>query len=229
MQSFLQYRRFGKRIEAQLERNGEKVAAFRLQRHQAPEQTQLSREPSSSSLDDVEVAHGQQEETLEPQPTVAVPVRTTPSTASLSTNPLPQSCHPSSAVNLDEKDIERTNIPEVMAACPQTVTTHSTTGTTLGLVLTGIEVRDRTTNEGGPAMDKVFVVSYDGDDDPMDPHNWSFARRTGATFVLFFIGIVVGWASAIDSAVIPQAAQAFGVGEVTESLATGTFSPTSRL
>jgi hypothetical protein len=46
---------------------------------------------------------------------------------------------------------------------------------------------------------------------------------------LFFIGIVVGWASAIDSAVIPQAAQAFGVGEVTESLATGTFSPTSRL
>src|SRR3982074_486051 len=99
MQSFLQYRRFGKRIEAQLERNGEKVAAFRLQRHQAPEQTQLSREPSSSSLDDVEVAHGQQEETLEPQPTVAVPVRTTPSTASLSTNPLPQSCHPSSAMN----------------------------------------------------------------------------------------------------------------------------------
>lgn len=38
-----------------------------------------------------------------------------------------------------------------------------------------------------------------------------------------FIGWIVGFASSIDSAALPQAAKDFGVSEVTESLATGLF------
>ncbi len=37
------------------------------------------------------------------------------------------------------------------------------------------------------------------------------------------IGWVVGFASSVDSAALPQAAKEFGVSEVTESLATGLF------
>ena len=38
-----------------------------------------------------------------------------------------------------------------------------------------------------------------------------------------FIGWIVGFASSIDSAALPQASAEFGVSEVTESLATGLF------
>ena len=37
------------------------------------------------------------------------------------------------------------------------------------------------------------------------------------------IGWIVGFASSVDSAALPQAAKEFGVSEVTESLATGLF------
>jgi hypothetical protein len=110
----------------------------------------------------------------------------------------------------------------------RTVTTQGTTGTTLGVALTGIEVRDRTSKEGGLEAGQVFVVSYESEKDPMNPHNWSFTRRLCATMVLSLIGGIVGWASAIDSAVIPQASAEFGVSEVAESLATGMhYSPLS--
>ena len=56
-----------------------------------------------------------------------------------------------------------------------------------------------------------------------DPHNWSTARRFACTVPIAWIGAVVGFASAVDSPAIPQAAKEFGVSEVTESLATGLF------
>ncbi|KAL1968914.1 hypothetical protein VTN77DRAFT_1275 [Rasamsonia byssochlamydoides] len=202
MQSFLQYRRFGKRLEAQLERNGEKLAELRRQRRQAREQADnISAESSPSTSG--EVSEKEQQEEQQPQDAAAAVQRTS------STSP--------------EEDLERGETPEVTGADLDTMTTHDTTGTTLGLVLTGIEVRDRTTKEGGPTLGKVFVVSYEGDKDPMDPYNWSFARRAVATFVLSLIGGVVGWASAIDSAAIPKISEAFGVSDVAASLSTGIF------
>lgn len=94
-------------------------------------------------------------------------------------------------------------------------------GTALGNVLTGVAVRRRTTHEGGDG--NVFVVGYEGPDDPNDPHNWSYAKRFSATFIVAGIGCVVGIASAIDSSALPQASKEFGVAPVVESMATGLF------
>ena len=100
-------------------------------------------------------------------------------------------------------------------------TTNQSVGTALGAVLTGIEVRRRTTKEGGDG--NVFIVGYEGPDDPNDPHNWSLWVRIRCTFTIAAIGCVVGFASAIDSSALPQAAKDFGVSQVAESLATGLF------
>ena len=63
-----------------------------------------------------------------------------------------------------------------------TAATQRTMGTALGTTLTGIHVRDRTTREGGE-KGRVFVVGYEGEQDNMNPHNWSFATRLRATYV----------------------------------------------
>ena len=54
-----------------------------------------------------------------------------------------------------------------------------TTGTNFGRALTGINVRKATTLEGGGDR-QVFVVGFHGDRDPLNPHNWSYARRIWA-------------------------------------------------
>ncbi|KAI9837023.1 MAG: hypothetical protein M1819_000672 [Sarea resinae] len=58
-------------------------------------------------------------------------------------------------------------------------TTRNSFGTALGNTLTGIDVRDRTTHEGQSG--KVFVVGYHGDEDSLNPHNWSTFVRIRAT------------------------------------------------
>ncbi|KAI1616180.1 major facilitator superfamily domain-containing protein [Exophiala viscosa] len=104
-----------------------------------------------------------------------------------------------------------------------TAQTRSTIGAVLGQSLTGVEVRTRKTNEGGPERGKVFVVGYQGPDDPLNPHNWSKTKRVAITLLVASIGLIVGVASSIDSAAIPQASKEFHVSEVTESLATAIY------
>jgi hypothetical protein len=97
-------------------------------------------------------------------------------------------------------------------------------GTRLGLALTGINVRSRTTKEGCHEKGgKVFVVGYVDEKDPLNPHNWSILKRTVITLLVASIGLIVGFASSVDSAVIQQARIEFGVSKVTESLATGIY------
>ena len=57
--------------------------------------------------------------------------------------------------------------------------------TRMGRVLTGIEVRKRTTLEGSKG-ENVFIVDYQGEDDPTNPHRWSYARRIWAVSVQRF-------------------------------------------
>jgi hypothetical protein len=100
------------------------------------------------------------------------------------------------------------------------VQTNLTVGTRLGISLTGIDVRNRKTHEG-KELSRVFVVGFEGTDDPMELHNWPLSRRIFATFNIGMIAWVVGMAASIDSLAIPQASSEFGVGDVTEALATG--------
>ena len=51
----------------------------------------------------------------------------------------------------------------------------------------------------------------------------SALKLTGSRLNIAFIGWIVGFASSVDSAALMQATADFGVGEVTESLATGIF------
>ncbi|SPJ74258.1 related to multidrug resistance protein [Fusarium torulosum] len=94
-------------------------------------------------------------------------------------------------------------------------------GIALGQVLTGIHVQDHKNIKGQDG--KVFVVNWEGPDDPLDPHNWSVGRRIGVTLQISVIALFVGAASGIDATVLPQAAASLGVSQVAESLATGLY------
>ncbi|PNP37438.1 hypothetical protein TGAMA5MH_10672 [Trichoderma gamsii] len=92
-------------------------------------------------------------------------------------------------------------------------------GTNLAAALTGI-----TKQQHPDANDKnVFVVSFEGPNDPLNPRNWSLTKRVFCTFNVGMIALVVGLAASIDSAVIARAAKDFGVSQVAEALATGLF------
>jgi MFS family permease len=107
----------------------------------------------------------------------------------------------------------------------QNIGTNPTTGRHIDFALSKIDFRTRTAGEAqlGRELGKVFVVGYEGDDDPMKPQNWRFGTRILATVNIGVSALVAGLASAIDSTAVPQASAAFGVSEVTESLATGLF------
>ncbi|OCL07646.1 MFS general substrate transporter [Glonium stellatum] len=75
----------------------------------------------------------------------------------------------------------------------------------------------------GKGGNQVFVVGYEGDNDPLNPHNWRYSTRIMATLMIAGIGAVVGVASSIDSSAIREAAVEFGVSEVTGSLVTGLY------
>ena len=89
----------------------------------------------------------------------------------------------------------------------------------LGRALTGVLARNRTVPEGSDP--RVFVVGWEGKNDPMNPKNRSTALKVVATVIVSAIAFVVTAASAIDTAILPQASAEFGVSDVVESIATG--------
>jgi len=119
--------------------------------------------------------------------------------------------------SISEKE-EREGIPEDHLS---RFSTQQSEGTALGRTLTGIEVRRRKTHEGGEG--NVFVVGFEGPNDPMNPKTWSRTKRFAITFSVASIGCVVGLASSIDSSAVREASAEFGVSEVVESMATGLF------
>jgi len=186
MQSFLQYRRFGKHVAAQFERDKSKAEA--LGNADTPE----SSSPSSSNPEAVNPA-------IKDEPVHAqdyADSRDPEKGEQSSGNKAPEGTEDYPALDL-EKTGDRDGAYEPIRAIPSgrqdstsedeanhmsrasTVATKKSTGTALGTALTGINVRDRSTKEGGEG--KVFVVGYEGDKDIMDPHNWSMVTRFGAT------------------------------------------------
>ncbi|KAJ6190599.1 hypothetical protein N7519_000620 [Penicillium mononematosum] len=71
--------------------------------------------------------------------------------------------------------------------------------------------------------DTVFIVGFDGPDDQLNPKNWSTGRKWRTLGIVGTTGMLVGWASSIDSTVIKQGQEEYGVSEVVESLATALF------
>jgi MFS family permease len=202
MQSFLQFRRFRDAAQAQLERDNE-----RLQRPNLHHESEAAQSPSSHTSEDSKVDLEKGEHPV----------------AADRTGGLTQSGEPVEEKDedeLEEDDDDDFELSQHRSNLSRT-TTQQSAGTALGTVLSGIEVRRRTTREGGDG--RVFVVGYESEEDPNDPHNWSTSRRFACTVPIACIGAVVGFASAVDSPAIPQAAKEFQVSEVVESLATGLF------
>lgn len=93
-------------------------------------------------------------------------------------------------------------------------------GTNLAAALTGITKQQRPDAND----ENLFVVSFEGPNDPLNPRNWPLTKRVFYTFNVGMIALVVGMAASIDSAVIARAAKDFGVSQVAEALATGLVS-----
>ena len=216
MQSVLQYRRFGRHIQAQYERDRNKAKAIGEQKTDDPSG---SASPHSSTT--IQTAETPVEDGRDPEKGDQAPNGGNNQGEDL----------PVSAEHAFEshRGIQRTSTADTQSGMTNTsiVATLGSMGTNLGTALTGINVRDRTTKEGrnDPTVfsDKVFVVGYEGDRDSLNPHNWSYGTRVWATVNIAFIGWIVGFASSVDSAVLVQASEEFGVSEVVQSLATGLF------
>ena len=152
MQSFLQYRRFGRHVEAQYKRDQEKAKVL----GPGSNDTSGTSSPSSSATDarDSERAEQSNREDGDPLHTSA-------------TDPVPA-------------DEAFENAGMGRRSLSRSLNAQRSIGTVLGMTLTGIDVRRRRTKEGGGAGD-VFVVGYEGERDDMNPHNWSRWTRIGAT------------------------------------------------
>lgn len=206
MQSYLQSRRLGLAAKAQIERDAEKAA---LRTRSSPLGTDdgiLNRSTTA------EVA---------PKPTLAERVETETDG---------EKTHVAGGDSSGQEDLDASrssasssrdgSVEDFTAADRvQTRATQYTEGTALGYSLTGVLARDRRTHEG--KGEKVFVVGWEGENDPLNPRNWSVKKRVGCTLQISLIAATVGAASGIDSTVLPQAAKDLGVSDVAESLATG--------
>ena len=264
MQSILQYRRFRKHLEDQIQRHGiDHVASCvttqtatgrdHIPRDQIPEANQLQNEiprgsrernggectnekrdkvesdPQQKASENGAMKQPQPKDILSPLDDVHdVPLHDT-----LTRFDPPESDHMSAIPDGEDLSRSTTNdtasvssldtTPEQQQHILETAPTQESTGTALGLSLTGVNVRSRATNEGGHEKGQLFVVGYQGDDDPLNPHNWSIRKRLMITIFIAFIGLIVGFASSIDSAALVQATKDFGVSQVVESLATGMY------
>ncbi|WKT52616.1 MFS transporter superfamily [Fusarium oxysporum f. sp. vasinfectum] len=94
-------------------------------------------------------------------------------------------------------------------------------GIELARSMAGINIREGSAHPEltGP----LFIVSWEGPDDSLNPRNWSVSRRVIVTLQVGLISTAVGAASGIDATALPQAAEDFDVSEVVESLATGLY------
>ena len=239
MQSVLQYRRFRTTVKAQLERDRERLRKEQPSTDESSSSniTGLKSPPLSSEKDESkqdlekgvergDFAAGQHPDGTRPPPNGQVDEYDKDVDAQApGRSDDPEKDEAGHGQESEEEEVvdddDGDDFELAALRTMSTVKPQQTAGTALGAVLSGVEVRKRTTREGGEG--NVFVVCYEGPDDPNNPHNWSLLTRIKCTFMIASIGCVVGLASAIDSAALPQASKALGVSQVVESMATGLF------
>ena len=186
MQSFLQYRRFGRRVAAQYERD--RSSAEGLGTSDAVKSTSPSSSNRNAATQTVREDH--------------IHIPDYDSTRDIEKGELSNGSNEPSGTK-DHATVDDWNYGqqdastyELVRATPSgreglvaeeadhirraiTAQNRRSLGTTPGPTLTGIDVRDRSTKEGGEG--KVFVVGYDGEKDILNPHNWSTWTKVGAT------------------------------------------------
>lgn len=216
MQSFIQRRNFRRAVEAQHKGASEKLH----HKNQIPASVpQPTASPSASGSQEKDLEKGDSGSEASHNATGAGNLSNP--TAAVDTR---DHAHPHEEVEdlarREEDDSEDGGDAEMRRTLSRT-STQATGGTALGNIMTGVNIRRRTTNEGGDG--NVFIVGYHNDKDELNPHNWSTPSRMLVTFLVAAISFIVGFASSVDSSALSYAAKEFHVSEVTESLATGKF------
>lgn len=143
-------------------------------------------------------------------------------------------------------DVERADMDPEFNVDPYTINSRDTIGSEVDIVVTGVE-RARYAEQGvnggfegveygAPRVDadavvadtaveedkqNIIVVSYEGDIDPMDPHNWSFVRRFACTTLVSWIGALALWSSTIDPTALTETTKVFHTTFEVQSLPTG--------
>lgn len=195
MLSYLQYRRIGRAVQRQVDRDLEKAKALSLH----PQRHGFDTRPDGTFGD---------EENEKPSEPAETPRDTSPSPGPEVSSSEDDDSYP---VREDANEMARI----------ATHRTHYSERTALGYSLTGIDAHMRATNE--TEVGHVFVVDWEGPDDPLKPQNWSHGLRIWATVVVSLVAFAGTATSSIDSAVLPQYAAYWGVSEVAGSLATAMY------
>lgn len=127
-------------------------------------------------------------------------------------------------------DVERADYDPDVQVDPYTINSRDTLGGSVDMMLTGVE-RDRPANErplvvaDGESIihkDKIIMVTYEGDCDPMDPHNWSFPCKASCTLLLALLGFLVWWSSIIDATAVTSTRVLFHTSFELQTVPTGT-------
>lgn len=216
MQSFLQYRRLGNALETQL-------ACDKALHQQQQEARDGKAFYKVTTTDERDLEAGLSADTC----------HTTTSSSQYSTDDQTvtkivtekdvdynELCVSPTETIVPEKDIERGSISKDVNCNELCVSPTESTGSTPCPSMTTMQASEQTRVESGPELENIILVSWESDEDPFNPQNWGFVRRVMYTFIVSAIAGVVGCASAIDSAVIPQASAEFGVTDMIEALAT---------
>lgn len=161
MQSILQYRRFKRTLEVQLERDQAKADALRRGQYTSNQPDS----PTPASVDEEKKSFEQDIERADFTNTASHATRPAGASSQVGAHPATSSekedrRRQEPAEEPEEEEEEEDDDDDYMLYANRTLsrtTTHHSTGTALGTVLTGIQIRKRTTREGGDGH--VFVVA----------------------------------------------------------------------
>ena len=110
---------------------------------------------------------------------------------------------------------------EISRMCPDDPEKASSDNDCTGIEsLRGVQVKSDFDTTGSP-LKEVFVVGWEGENDPLAPHNFSLSKRMIATLMVSVLSFSVGAASSITAAVLPQSSKDLNVSEIAGSLITG--------
>ena len=185
MQSFIQYRQFGEHVREQYERDQEKARAVgRGVLAPSADSSMSNLTPLTATNSALTVQNDTGPDLEAAVSSVGKPDDPSQSNGGLN---IPQSIRRPLSWSLPEGSRRRQERPpmvtrptnrSIFATNLGRMTTRSSFATNLGRVLTGVDVRRRTPEEG---TGEVFVVGYEGEHDPLNPHNWPFSKRLRAT------------------------------------------------
>lgn len=221
MQAYIQYNRFYKELEKQIVTKREKPDNVwtRERRYWYSDEGIASdpRDPGNGAASERRRTHGQQ--TVVGGPSFE-PRHTTRSHLGR------------------DGDVERADLDPEVQVDPYTINTRDSLGADVDMMVTGVEreragtlrpvdipndVADENVAQGRSSeQEKVIMVSYEGNYDPMDPHNWPILRKVWCTVLISLLSAVIAWSSTIDISALHSTTAQYHTSIEVQTVPTGT-------